>query len=376
VDKTKEARCKMKKSLLLSCLAILLGAAGIYFEICQSASWSSAKTDRRILPNLPLNDISKINLQSANAAVTLEKKNGTWSVADRNDYPADFQKIRDLTQKLWELKAVQEMQVGLSQFSRLKIGTPGQGDGSGTKIELLGDQNKELGSLIVGKSMEQGEQRGPGGRFIFNPATKDRVYLVSERFSEIDPLIVGLWLDPAFFQPDQLKEIDQKPWANNPGWKVSRGDDKAPWTLEGATKDEKLDPAFEGSLDSFSPVFQDVCPPSTSSDLTGLNAPFEAELKTFDGFSYSIILGKPGPGKARYFQVKVSADFPTTRSPSGDETPEAKRKNDEEFDRKIAALKERLKKEKRFEEWIYLVPDSTVESILKRRDEILAKPQG
>jgi hypothetical protein len=74
--------------------------------------------------------------------------------------------------------------------------------------------------------------------------------------------------------------------------------------------------------------------------------------------------------------VKVSADFPTTRSPSADETTEAKRKNDEEFDRKIAALKERLKKEKHFEQWIYLVPDSTVESILKRRDEILAKPEA
>jgi hypothetical protein len=39
-------------------------------------------------------------------------------------------------------------------------------------------------------------------------------------------------------------------------------------------------------------------------------------------------------------------------------------------------MRERLNKEKRFEQWIYLVPDSMVESILKRRDEILAKPQG
>src|SRR6202043_1381387 len=52
---------------------------------------------------------------------------------------------------------------------------------------------------------------------------------------------------------------------------------------------------------------------------------------------------------------------------------EDKKKKDEEFDKKILSLKERLEKEKRFEKWVYLVPDWNLEQILKRRDEIVSK---
>ena len=366
----------MKKNHLFTLigLAIFLGIVGILFEVSRSASWNSAKTDRRILPDLSVNEISKVKVQTASNSVTLEKKNQIWSVAERNNYPADFQKIRNLIKTLWELKAAQEMQIGPSQFPRLKVVAPGQGENSGTEIQLLDAQDKVLGSLIVGKSTAQGKDVGPGGRFIFNPATKDRVYLVSERFTYIDPLIVGLWLDQTFIQPDRLKEINQNSQANNPGWKISRENNTAPWSLEKAAPNEKLDPAFEGSLETFTLSFQDVLSGSTPSNQTGFQDPFQIELKTFDGFDYSIILGKEDPKKARYFQVKVSANFPTTRTPEPNETPEQKQKKDEEFDHKVASLKERFEKEKRFEQWIYLVPAYNVESILKRRDEIVAKP--
>jgi hypothetical protein len=61
------------------------------------------------------------------------------------------------------------------------------------------------------------------------------------------------------------------------------------------------------------------------------------------------------------------------RTPEPNESAEDKKKKDEEFDQKNAALKERLEKEKRFEKWIYLVPDWNLEQILKRRDEIVSK---
>ena len=365
---------KKKSLFILIGLAILLGAAGTVFELSRSAGWNNTKADRRVLPDLAVNDISKIKLASPKASITLEKKNEIWSVTERNDYPADFQKIRDLTKSLWELKAAEEMQVGPSQFARLKIVAPDQGNDAGTEIDLLGDKDKALGSVIIGKSMEQGEQSGPGGRFVLNLAAKDHVDLVSERFSNVDPLVIGLWLDQAFIQPDALKEIVQSAWTNNPGWKLSRENETAPWKLDGAAPNEKLDPAFEGSLGAFTPSFQDVAAGSTPLDQTGFQDPFKVELKTFDGFDYAILMGKEGPDKARYFQVKVSADIATSRTADPNEKPEDKRKKDEEFDKKVTDLKDRLAKEKKFEQWIYLVPGSTVESLLKRRDEIIAKP--
>src|SRR5437879_6437914 len=101
----------MKKQhlLILLAVAIVAGLAGIYSQVSRSTRWGETKTDRTIFQNLPVNDVTTIQIRSAPASVTLEKKGDQWGVAERDDYPADFTKIRDLIKTLWELKAGQEM---------------------------------------------------------------------------------------------------------------------------------------------------------------------------------------------------------------------------------------------------------------------------
>ena len=215
-------------------------------------------------------------------------------------------------------------------------------------------------------------QQRPGD-LSYNPAVKDRVYLVSESFYSIDPLSVGSWLDKKFIVPGDLKEIDQAAWSNNPGWKVIRDDPKADWRLENPQSGEILDKSFAQSLSNFAPSFTDVRPASASPDETGLNNPFQIRIKTFDGFTYDLLLGKQGPDKTRYLQLRVSADLPSVRTPDPKESQEDKKKKDEEFDKRNADLKQRLEKETGFEKWVFLVPDWSLEQILKRRDEIVSK---
>ncbi|MBV8377058.1 MAG: DUF4340 domain-containing protein, partial [Verrucomicrobia bacterium] len=213
----------MKKNhlLILLGIAVVVGLAGLYFYHSRSAGWRDTKTDRTILQQLPINDITEIQIRSVPASLTLEKKGNEWGVAERSDYPADFTKIRELVQMLWELKAGQEMQVGPSQLGRLNLIAPGQGTGTGIGIEidLKGDQGKQIASLVIGKSMDQSNAAtgsAAAGRFVYNPAVKDRVYLVSESFYSIDPVSMGSWLDKSFIAPGELKEIDQSAWSNNP----------------------------------------------------------------------------------------------------------------------------------------------------------------
>jgi hypothetical protein len=360
--------------LILVGLAVLLALAGGLFQWSRSKSWQESKSDRLVLPDLAVNDISKIQLRTTADTVTLEKKDAIWRVAERSDYPADFEKIRQFIQTLWGLKAAQEMQVGPSQFGRLKIAAPSEGPGSGTEIDLKGASDKQIGTLIIGKGTEQGEEHAGGGRFVYNPAVKDRVYLVSEAFLSLDPLTPSQWLDKSFIVPNELKEITQSPWSNNPGWKISRANQKADWKLENAQPTEKLDESFVRTLQIFTPNFVDVRPAPTSQDETGLKDPFHVQLSTFDGFQYDLFLGKQAPDNGRYTQLKVAAHLPTTRTPEPGEKPEDKTKRDEEFAKKQADLKQRLEKEKKCEQWIYIVPEYNVETFLKRRDEIVAKP--
>jgi hypothetical protein len=370
----------MKKNQVLLCIAVaaVLGIAGIYFQISQSATWNDVKTDQRLLQGLPINDIAKIQIRSSAATVTLEKKQNKWAVAERNDYPADFDKIRDLARTLWQLKAVQSMQVGPSQFERLKIAAPGRGNDSGVEIDLKGENDSSIASLILGKTMEQGEgaTRGVAGRFVYNPVTKDRVYVVGETFANIDPVTVGSWLDKTFIVPGEIREIEQSPWSNNQGWKIVRDAPKAEWKLQEAQNGETLEKQFAQAVANFTPSFMDVRPASVSTDETGLNEPFRVELKTFDGFKYDFAIGKPGPEKARYVKFQVGAEINPTRVPGPNESPDDKKKKDQEFDKKIAELRQRLEDEKKLEQWVYLVPDWNLDQLMKRRDEILAKPSS
>ncbi len=136
---------------------------------------------------------------------------------------------------------------------------------------------------------------------------------------------------------------------------------------------ESLDKSFSQGLSSFALSFVDVRPPSVSPDETGLKDPFKVSIKAFDGFTYDFLLGRDGPDKTRYLQLNVSADLPAARPSDPNENADDKKKKDQEFDQKNASLKERLEKEKRFEKWVYLVPDWHLEQLLKRRNEIVSK---
>jgi hypothetical protein len=69
--------------------------------------------------------------------------------------------------------------------------------------------------------------------------------------------------------------------------------------------------------------------------------------------------------------VAVNGTFAKERTPGKDEKPEDKEKLDKEFKDKLAKHEEKVKNEKRFEQWVYVVPKYTIEPLLKGRQELL-----
>jgi uncharacterized protein DUF4340 len=366
---------KRKHFLILLIIAVILALGGTAYQLSQSAGWSTAKTDREMFPNLAINDVAKIQIRAGSDNLTLQRENGDWRVAERGGYPADFAKIRDLIRSLWELKAVREMQVGPTQFGRLQISPPGATEKAGIQIDLADSNGKPISTLILGKKLEQNEEStapGPAGRFVFNPSHPDRVDIVSESFFSVDPLVIGQWLDKAFVSADSLKEITQTGADPKTGWKLARANDKTEWKLEDAGANESVKKEFANSLTGFHPSIMDVRPANTALEQTGLQQPIAVDLTTFDGFEYRLAIGKEGPEKSRYLRVKVAGHFNEVRSPEPNEKPEDKQKRDDEFKKHLDDLKQRLEKEQKFEHWIYLVPEWSVEPLLKPRNEVLA----
>ena len=170
---------------LLIAAAVVAVIAIFIYNANRNARWEAEHREVKVLPDLAVNEVTQIHITAPNAALTVARKDDLWRVTERNDYPADFSKIRDLLRTMWELKAVRQVEVGPSQFDRLQISPPGKGAGSGTQVELAGQGGKTLGALVIGKALQSEPEPGipaPGGRFVYNPANKDHAYVVAESF--------------------------------------------------------------------------------------------------------------------------------------------------------------------------------------------------
>jgi hypothetical protein len=198
------------------------------------------------------------------------------------------------------------------------------------------------------------------------------VGLVSEPFANIEAKAEE-WIDKEFFKIENHKSIAVTGATPTNTWTVAKESTTNEWKLADAKAKEELDNGKASAVTTALsyPSFSDVAVNATP-DKTGLDKPTVAKIETFDGFRYEVKLGKKLDDRDdHYMQVAVRGNFPKERTPGKDEKPEDKEKLDKEFKDKLSKHEEKLKNEKRFEQWVYTVPKYTVEPLLKGRQELL-----
>src|SRR6185437_16019484 len=143
-----------KQLTILLVLVVILGAAGWLIRQHDSNSWQSAgqTIGQKLLPDLPVNDITQITIQSGTNELDLAKHDKIWCVRERHDYPANFSQISDLLLKFADLKIAQTEEVGPSQLGRFELLPPGAGTNTGTWIVFKDAGGKSRGSVFLGKN--------------------------------------------------------------------------------------------------------------------------------------------------------------------------------------------------------------------------------
>src|SRR5262249_41770814 len=248
-------------------------------------------------------------------------------------YPANEEDVIEFARKLWSLKPAQSQKIGESQLGRLELLAPGKGDtNAGTLVELKGKDGKLIKSVILGKKSmrESGESSfgggggWPNGRWVYVPDKPGTAYVVSEAFSEIEPK-PERWLKKDFFKVEKLKAISVTHTNATNSWKLTREMENGVLALADAKPGEQLDTGKSspaGNALSY-PSFTDVVPQAKAEE-TGMDHPLLAQIETFDGFSYTVKIGKKTPEENYYLGLSVSAELPKERTPGKDEKPEDK----------------------------------------------------
>jgi hypothetical protein len=372
-----------KQLTLLIVLGVVMGGLGFWAYQKKQAPYqeSTHRMGEKILPNFPLNDVAHIAIKQRDASVNLVKKDDLWTVRERGDYPANFSNISDALRKIWELKISKPVNVGQSRLMQLELLAPDKAPS--TLVELQDKSGKMLTSLLLGaKHMKEsagnspyGGGSWPDGRYIMVGNDIKTVALVSDALSTLEAKPED-WLNKDWFKVEKLGSISVTTTNATNHWKLSRESETNEWRLADVKVGEQLDTGKSSGVTSAlsSPSFNDVAT-NAAPEKTGLDKPLAAKLETLDGFTYDIKVGnKVAPDKEDYYlQVAVAANLPKERSAGKDEKPEDKTKLDKEFQDKVDKLKEKLKTEKAFEKWTYIVSKWTIDPLLKERKDLLAE---
>jgi hypothetical protein len=371
-----------KAFLILLVLLVVLGGAGLIVFSKDLADWSStsAKIGSKPLGNLQASAVARMQFSDAKGTATLQLKDGRWVVKERNDYGANVPQITDILMKLPDVKVVQTEAVGQSLFGRIQLLEPGKDakpEESGTRFDLADKDGKPLGNMLLGKQIIKTEDsplpikpQTPVGRYVLVPGN-ETVLVLSDalRNAEAKP---ALWLDKDFFKAERIKTLTST-GAPEAQWKIARAEEYGQWKFAAG---ENLDASAAVSavnalakLD-FADVALDVKPDSLKNPRT-----FTAE--TFDNLTYTVKVAKKPDGDDYYLTVALAGEPPRERRAEKGEKAEEKERLDKQFAEDLKRLDERVKREKSFGAWTYVVSAKTLEPVLKDRSQLIAtrKPQ-
>ena len=372
-----------KQFIILLALVVILGGAGLLVRQRNRASWqnSSQSIGQKLLPNLAVNDIAQITVKSGTNELNLAKRDNLWRVHERGDYPANFSQISELLLKFADLKIVQTEEIGPSQLGRFDLLPPGPATNTGTLVEFKDAGGKTFDSVLLGKKhlnkpatdSPYGGEGWPDGRYVRAGDAKS-VVVISDPLDNAEPKPES-WLNRDFFGIEKPRAIAAQFSEATNSWKLTRTAETNDWELADARPGEELDPSKISSVTSAftSPSFSDVLPGNTPPEISGLTNATTLSVETFDGFTYAAKIGAQRDGNCP-LTISVTANLPAQRAAAKDEKSAETAKSDKEFQDRQKALADKLAKEKQFGNWIYQVPADAVDSLLKKRGQLLAEP--
>jgi len=325
-------------AILVLLLAVLGGGALLYQQQERAQRPDNVGTlGRALFKDLKAADIAAIKIVEPNAALTLQRKDERWVIAERADFPADLSKVREFVLKAIGLKIGQSEPLGEKDRGRLNL------DASGTQVSFLGADGKPLGTLTVGRKyfkreVENPDKAIPDGRFVALPGEAGTAYLVGDPLTQAT-VKTAEWIDRTSFKVEKVKTLQVR-YPGGETWRIERAADNAEWSLVGARPGEKLDISRANAASYSLQLLElaDVAPKDAKD--TGLEQPILVDAATLEGAAYALKVGK-----------LIGENYYVAFTSSGSNKPN----------------------EKLLSEHVLLIPKSKLEDTLKKRSELLEK---
>ena len=368
---------------ILGVLVIVMGGAAllVFRQGAADKPAVTAQLGQPLLRGLKASEVASIAIREPKASLTLAKKDNRWTVAEKNGFSADLDKVTDLVVKAIELKAGQVEPIGEKDRARLNLAEPGKDEGAATSITFKAADGKILAQLLVGKKYFKKEPEGDAskaqgdGRFVMLASDPQQVYTVS------DPLRLatassGDWISKEGVAIERVKSLEVKPADGTDGYRIERVTDGIDWKLDRAAPGQKLDVSRANAASySLSRIdIEDLAAPDAN---TGLDKPTTLTATTFDGLTYTLRIGNIEKDKA-FVKVEVEGAPVRESTPPKDEKAEDKEKREKAFADETKKLDERIAREKTLKDYVLVVSAKKLADTLRKRGDLIEqkKPEG
>jgi hypothetical protein len=365
--------------ILVVLLVVIGGAALLVFRQGETARPAvTSQLGQPLLKGLRASDVATITIREPKETLTLAKKDNRWTIAEKNGFAADLDKVTDLVVKSIGLKAGQVEPVGEKDRARLSLAEPGK-EGAATLVTFKAADGKVLGELLVGKKYFKKEPEGDSsraqgdGRFVMLPSDPKQVYIVSEPL-RVATAATGEWISKEGVAIEKVKTLEVKPADGGEGYKIERVTDGIDWKLDranvGTNATQKLDVsranAASYSLNKLE--IEDLAAPGAD---TGLDKPTTIVATTFDDLTYTVLVGKAEKDRT-FIKVDLAGTPKRQPPPPGkDEKPEDKEKREKAAVEEVKKLEERVAREKTLKDYVLVVQTRKLADTLKKRSELL-----
>jgi len=348
-----------RAAAVLVVLLVALGGGALLYKRQESGRRPAdvGELGQPVIRNLKVADIAAIRITAPGSALTLQRKDTGWTIAEREGFPADPAKVRQFVLDAIELKVGQTLPIGEKDRPRLNLDSASE-----IQITFNAADGKTLASLLVGKKYFKREPDNPGkapgdGRYVMLPSDTGTALVVSNSLAQASTRTAD-WIDRTAFQVEKVKSLELR-YPDGSGWRIARAADNADWKLAGARPGDKLDVSKANAASYSLSLLElaDVAPKGAVD--TGLEQPTLIRASTLDGLAYEIKVGRL-QGDNYYVSFEQSGEL---RRDGGDK----------DRAERLKKIEERLPRERLLSEHVLLIPKSRLEDTLKKRDELLEK---
>ena len=350
-------------------MLVLAAAAGIALAGAVAVTWQGptsrpeAGVGELLYPALAsrLNEVGSIVVAKNDETFVFERKGDTWVAASRNDYPADFERLRKLLVEIASLRTVEAKTSSAAGYRALEVEDLSEAGAKSIRVTLKDGGGAELASLYIGKSrFATGRPEGDG--VYVRKAAETRSWLARNRMS-VDRDIAR-WLDRKLtdLAQDRVQRLTVVQ-ADGARLEINRATpaDKD-FAVESPPTERKLKPAYDidAVATAFSSLEFDDFAPATGIEFPA-NAP-ATEVMTFDGVTVTATFAEKNGKTWIRFAAKFAAPSPPI-NPDDEPaknllSPEAAAKQADDINRRLGG-------------WAYTVSSWKLETLRRKLDDLL-----